>query len=604
MSEAVRDSVFPDAPAPGTRWRLVRRALAFAVPHRVAVVGILALTLTAAAMAAIEPLVLRSILDSLAAGHGFASALGGIAALAVIALLREIHAGAATWLTWRTRLRIQFSLLGATVERLHRLPLDFHKTEGVGATMTRLDRGIQGFMSALGELAFNLVPAIAYLTFAVIVMLELDARLAILVLVFAPLPGLIAGLAAPAQTRREQRLLERWTRIYSRFNEVLSGLVTVRSFAMEDAEKERFLGRVSEANELVVRGVGYDARVGLAQGAIVVVARLAAIGLGALLVARGEITIGTLVAFLGYVGGVFGPAQSLAGIYKTLRTASVSLDVIFGILDAQEHLGDAEGAIDLPAVRGEVSFESVRFGYRQERTPILDGIDVDVLAGEHVALVGPSGSGKSTMMALLQRFYDPWEGAVRLDGVDLRGLRQSSLRANIGVVLQEPVLWNDTVAANIAYGRPDASSAQIHAAARAAHVEEVVARLPRGYDTLIGERGALLSVGERQRLAIARAILKDPPILIFDEATSALDAESEAYVQHAIERLARGRTTFIIAHRLATVVRADRILVLRHGRIAETGTHERLLQSGGYYASLVAKQSMGLLPDAGATSRG
>jgi ATP-binding cassette subfamily B protein len=591
-----------DTAASATRWQLVRRALSFARPHRGAVGSILFLTLTAAAMAAIEPLLLRSILDALATHRDIEAALRGVGLIAVVALLRELHAGAATWLTWRTRLRMQFSLLDATVERLHRLPLDFHKTEGVGATMTRLDRGIQGFMGALGEIAFNLVPAVAYLTFAGVVMFELDARLAVLVLVFAPVPALIAGLAASTQTQREQRLLDRWTRIYARFSEVLSGLVTVRSFAMEDAEKRRFLGHVSDANELVVRGVGYDAWVGLAQGGTVVLARLAAITYGAVLVVHGEITVGTLVAFLGYVGGVFGPAQSLAGIYKTLRTATVSLDVIFAILDAEEHLGDAPDAIEVPSIRGDVSIQSVRFGYRDEGAPILDGIDLDVRAGEHVAIVGPSGSGKSTMMALLQRLYDPWEGAVELDGVDLRKLRQSSLRRHIGVVLQEPVLWNDTIAANIAYGRPDATRAQIEAAARAAHIDELVARLPRSYETVIGERGSLLSVGERQRVAIARAILKDPRLLILDEATSALDAESEAFVQDAIEHLARGRTAFMIAHRLSTVVRADRIVVLRHGRIAEMGPHDRLVADGGYYASLVAKQSMGLLPEIGRRS--
>ncbi|MDQ3032054.1 MAG: ABC transporter ATP-binding protein/permease [Myxococcota bacterium] len=570
--------------------------MAFTRPHRRAIAIILGLTLFAAALGVLEPLVLRHIFDSLTGASDLEAALIGVGVFAAVGVAREIDAGIATWLTWRTRLAIQYALLGATVERLHRLPTEFHKSEGVGAVMTRLDRGIQGFVGALNEIAFNLVPAIAYLVFGLIVMFALEWRLTLVVLAFAPIPALIAARAAPAQTHREQTLLESWSKIYSRFNEVLSGLVTVRSFAMEDVEKSRFLGAVSSANQVVVRGVGFDTRVGAAQNAVAMIARVCAIGLGAVLIARGQITIGTLVAFLGYVGGAFGPVQNLAGMYKTLRTATVSIDTIFSILDAQEHLGDAPDAIEVTGLRGDVEIEDVHFGYRPER-PILSGVDLRVRAGETVALVGPSGSGKSTIMSLLQRFYDPWQGEVRVDGIDVRRLKQSSLRRQIGVVLQEPVLFNDSVAANIAYGRPDATPAQVEAAARAAHAADFIELMPQGYQTKVGERGALLSVGERQRIAIARALLKDPAILILDEATSALDAESEALVQEAIDRLVVGRTTMIIAHRLATVVNADRIVVLRHGKVIEEGSHDALLRASGYYASLVAKQSRGMLPE-------
>jgi ATP-binding cassette, subfamily B, bacterial len=397
--------------------------------------------------------------------------------------------------------------------------------------------------------------------------------------------------------RRECALLDRWVGIYSRFNEVLSGLLIVRSNTMEEVEKDRFLSKVAEANRLVIRGVATDTGYGATSNLVIAVARLASIAFGAYLAIRGEVTVGTVVAFLGYVGGLFGPVQGLSGIYQTLARASVSLDEIYNILDVQEYLGDSPDAMELTHVRGEVEFENVHFAYEQSGRPLLDGIDLRVGAGESVAIVGPSGSGKTTLMALLMRFYDPIDGVIRIDGHDLRTLKQSSVRRNIGVVLQDPLLFNDTIRANISYARPDASMAEVEAAARTANAHEMILRLPGGYDAIVGERGGLLSVGERQRITIARAILKDPRILVLDEATSSLDAESEAAVQSAIEALMQARTTFIIAHRLSTVVNADRIIVLREGRIVESGPHSELLRGNGYYASLVRRQHHGLIPN-------
>jgi ATP-binding cassette subfamily B protein len=293
------------------------------------------------------------------------------------------------------------------------------------------------------------------------------------------------------------------------------------------------------------------------------------------------------------LSGLFGPVQGLTAIYQTLRRADASLDAVFSILDSRAEVRDAPGARAVREVRGDVSFEDVVFGYVPGR-PVLSGISFDVTRGETVALVGPSGGGKSTLTALLQRLYEPERGAIRVDGVDVRTLEASSLRQHIGVVLQEPVLFSDTVRANIAYGRPDATLREIEEAARAANAHDFIQRMPQGYETDVGPRGARLSVGQRQRIAIARALLKKPSIVVLDEATSALDAESEALVQDALAHLLQGRTTFVIAHRLSTVVSADRILVLRDGRIAEAGTHGELLAAGGAYADLVRLQVRGM----------
>jgi ATP-binding cassette subfamily B protein len=403
----------------------------------------------------------------------------------------------------------------------------------------------------------------------------------------------VGALAAREQAEREHELLGRWVRIFSRFNEVLSGILLVKSFVMEEVEKRRFLNGVATTNGVVLRGIAKDSRVNATRNGIIALARVTSLGLGGFLVLRGEIGVGTLVAFLAYLSGVFQPVQSLTGLYQTLQRARVSADSVLSILHARVSLSDTPRARDAGPLRGEVEFRDVSFGYGDGRL-LLQNLEFHARAGTTTALVGPSGAGKSTLMALLQRLYAPTSGSILLDGHDSRELTQRSVRSQIAVVLQDGLLFSDSVRDNIAFGRPGASLGEIEAAARAANAHDFISALPQGYDTLVGERGSKLSGGERQRIAIARALLKDAPILVLDEATSALDAENEHQVQEALARLTRGRTTFVIAHRLATVVAADQILVLRDGVIAERGTHAELVRAGGYYATLTAKQRAGL----------
>lgn len=576
-------------------WKRLKRALVLAAPRKRTVALILVLTIIVAVAGVIEPLIMKFIFDGLTDDFQIEKLIRGIIFLLILSLMKEGISAVSNWLTWRTRIRIHYNLLSITVGRLHRLPVDFHRAQGTGAVMTKLERGIQGFVGAITDITFNVLPAIAYLVLAIGVMVRLDWRMTLLVAIFAPMPALVATLAAPAQRGRESFLMNKWARIYSRFNEVLSGIVTVRSFAMEDYEKSRFMQDVGEANDRVIRGVGFDSKINAIQNTIVILARVAAIGYGAFLIINGEITLGTLIAFLGYIGGLFGPVQNLTGIYKTFQIATVSLEHIFAILDKQDFLGDQPDAIDPPPLKGEVIYEHVHFRYDSSGRDIIKGLDLHVKSGESVAFVGPSGSGKSTLIALLQRFYDPTQGRILLDGYDLRRMKQKSLRRQIGVVLQDALLFNESIADNIRYGRPGATYKEIKEAAKAANAHDFIMELSDEYETFAGERGGRLSGGERQRIAIARAILKDPPILILDEASSAMDAEVEALVQEALLKLMKGRTTFVIAHRLNTVVNADRIIVLKHGKIIESGTHKELMIQAGYYASLVEKQTQGLL---------
>jgi ATP-binding cassette subfamily B protein len=575
-------------------WRRARRALSFAAPYRRAIAAAVAVTLIVSASASIEPLVMRALVDGLWRHAGTRTLLLTSSALALLLVGREFLDAIANRCGSRARLGLQRGLLDATVGRLHTLPLSYHRRESVGSTMTRLDRGVQGVAAAFGDLMLKLFPALVYLVLSATMMARLNGPLTLGVLVLMTAPALLGARVARTQTSRDQAILDRWQKIYGRFNEVLGGIDTVKSFAMEHEEKQRFVREVDAANELVSAGVTFDTRIGGIQNAIAGGARILVLAYGGWLTLTGHLSVGTLLAFLGYLSGLVVPVQGLTGLYQTIRRAGVSLDAVFTILDAEDRVPDITDARDASPLRGEVTFEKVGFGYRAGR-PVLHDIDLRVAPGEMIALVGPSGGGKTTLMSLLQRLHDPERGTIKIDGVDIREFTQRSLRRQIGMVMQDNLLFDDTVAANIAYGRPEATTAEIEAAARAANAHTFIEALPNGYASYVGERGGLLSNGQRQRIAIARALLKDPPILVLDEATSALDAEAEAEVQAGLDRLLTGRTTFVVAHRFSTIVRADRIVVLACGRITESGTHGELLRIGGRYATLVDLQTRGLL---------
>jgi ATP-binding cassette, subfamily B, bacterial len=591
----------PPPPPPACTRALVERALPWLEGFERPIAKVLLLALLLATVSAAAPLAVMKLVDTLThitghrgtirpgAGHAILVALGlvAISELAQVWLGRLLEAR-----SWRVRLDLDFAMRERVTARLHQLPLSFHQQHTVGGTISEVNTSINGFVSAVGELAFKVLPAIAYLLLALVALLKLDWRLALAVCAFAPLPALIGLRAAPEQTLRDRALLAHWSATFGRWTEVLAGIRTVKGFAMEEAEQRRFLAAVAKGNERVTRGARLDARTASMQGLSVAAARLSVATLGAWLVLRGHGTVGTLVAALQYVGGLFGPIQGLTGVYSTVRRAGVSLESVCAILDAPDPVADAPQARELDVTRGAVAFERVSFDYGDGR-PVLRDISLAIAPGETVALVGPSGCGKTTLVSLLERLHSPSAGRVLVDGVDLRDCTQQSLRRQVGTVMQDVHLFHDTILANITYGTPGATRDQAEAAARAANAHEFIARQPQGYDTIVGERGAGLSGGQKQRIAIARALLKNPPILVLDEATSALDSESEALVQQALQRLTRGRTTLVVAHRLSTVVDADRIVVLRGGRVEALGSHAQLLAQGGYYARLFARHARG-----------
>ncbi len=423
----------------------------------------------------------------------------------------------------------------------------------------------------------------------IVMVFLINWRLAVLTFVALPAFVLAARLFGREVHKISARAQRQVASLTALIKESVIGARVIRAFVQEGREEQRF-DRVNErtfqANYGIRRLIAVEVSLVSLLTALALVLVLWA---GAQYVARREMTPGSLLAFLGYLALAMDPAMSLTRLYSEARQAMAGLERVYELLDVPETVRDAPDAIPIPRIAGQVRFTNVSLAYEPDRLA-LRNITLEVQPGEHVAIVGPSGAGKTSLVNLIPRFYDPTGGAVAIDGHDLRRVRIASLRAQIGLVPQETILFAGTIAENIAYGRPSASRAEIEEAARVANAHGFIAALPRGYDTDLGEDGMQLSGGQRQRLALARAVLNDPAIYILDEATSALDAESEEAIQEAMARLTERRTTFIVAHRLSTVRSADRIIVMLDGQIVETGRHDELASREGPYSRLVRSQ--------------
>ena len=589
---------------PATSRALAARALTlFVRPNQRRVALTFAGAVSVAAAAAAEPLVFRHLVDFLttvAGQHGAAmdrvasaAALRGlvqaVAAIAGVIAWRTLAGARVTVATWQVRLGVEYQLRRHVAAKFSVLSPNTQAEIGTGGLRYAIEASAPQTASAFTDVAFRLCPTVVYVSVAAWGMFRLQPLLAVAVLCLVPIPAALAAVAAPRQAARDAMHHTTWMKLWSWYSEVLHGMATVRAFANERAEEHRFLQRTRLAFASIRNGIHADARVTAAAGSAELCARLAVLGYGGWLVLHGALSLGALLALWGYIGGVFAPVTLLVELYPAVRKATVALESVFRVLDAEEESPDLPNAVAAPTLRGRVTFENVRFSYGDGR-PALDGIDVDVAPGETVALVGPSGSGKSTVLRLVQRVHEPTEGRVLLDGHDLRGLEVATVRRQLGVVPQEVVLFAGSIAANIAYGRPTATRAEVEAAARAANAHEFIMGFSAGYEHRIGEGGRGLSGGQRQRIAIARAFLVDPAVLLLDEATAALDTESERAVQDALRALRSGRTTLVVAHRLNTVRDADRILVVQEGRVVGDGPHEQLLLECETYASLVAQQ--------------
>jgi ABC-type multidrug transport system fused ATPase/permease subunit len=468
---------------------------------------------------------------------------------------------------------------------LQRLSLGFYERNRTGAIVSRITNDVEALDQLVTDGVSSLVQNTLVLGGTVVVLFLLDWRLALATLVVLPLMAAATAWFRVRSNRAYRRVRERLGLVTATLAEDISGMRVVQSFTREPTSQTSFRGindRYRNANyeTVVLNGLyfpGVDVLSSLATAIV--------LGFGGALVIDGDLTIGTLLAFTLYLSNFFDPVQQLSQLYNTFLSATAALDRILFVLDEEPEVVDSPDAHELPRIVGRVSFEHVGFGYG-DLPEVLHDFDLEVPAGTTVALVGHTGAGKSTVAKLLARFYDPRSGRITIDGHDLRDVTQSSLRRQLGIVPQEGFLFAGTVAENIAFGRSGATRSEIEAAAASVGAHDFVTELPDGYDTELGERGFRLSLGQRQLVAFARALLADPRILILDEATSSVDIGTERRIEQGLRRLLTGRTAFVIAHRLSTIRSADLIVVLDHGRIVEQGTHDGLIRTAGTYTRL------------------
>ncbi|MGZ6966466.1 MAG: ABC transporter ATP-binding protein [Acidimicrobiia bacterium] len=591
---------------------LIRRVLRMTRPYRGALIGFLIAVIAAAVIGVVPALLFRSLIDTAVPDKNQALVLGLAVAAVLIALTSAMLSLIQRWYSARVGEGLIYDMRVALFDHVQRLPISFFTRTQTGSLTSRMNNDVIGAQQAVTSTIGTVVQNVITLVVTLAVMLGLEWRLTILTLLVLPafiIPARRIGRRLQGVTREGFQLDASMNNtIAERFN--VSGALVVKLFGNHDRERDHFAQRAARVRDIGVTSAVYSSALFVALGFVSAVGTAVVYYVGGRLAIDKVISIGTVAAFVIYVAQIYSPLTQLTNARVGVLTALVSFERVFEVLDFPALVTERPGAVDLVDPAGAIQLEHVWFRHPagdvaslkslEEGLPsvddteagawILSDVNLTIQPGELVALVGPSGAGKTTTAMLVPRIADAVEGSVRIDGHDVRDLTLSSLREAVGFVMQDPHLFHDTIRENLRYARPDATDDDVVAACRAAQIDDLIQSLPDGYDTVVGERGYRLSGGEKQRVAIARVLLKAPSIVILDEATSHLDTESEHAIQRALTAALAGRTALVIAHRLSTIVNADRIIVLDEGHIVDQGTHNDLLDRGGLYADLYRTQ--------------
>ena len=561
------------------------RLLAYIKPYvKQLVVAIFCIVMAAAANLYV-PWIIKDMIDKVLAARDMMMLNFIAVGIVVVFFFRGIFYYGQSYLVSFVGQRVIIDVRDVIFRKFQRMPLAYYDKRQTGEIMSYITNDVAALQSALVDNLIELVTESATLVGSIALMFYLDWKLTFVTLVTVPMVGQAMKVFGRKLKSSGTLIQERLADITSLLQESISAVRIVKSFVRETYEIKRFRAQNELNFQAAMKNVQLTSLLTPTVEFLAAITVTFIVWIGGYEVVNNVMTAGSLIAFLTYAVNLANPVKRISRVYGNIQRAMAAADRVFAVLDLDETITNKADAVELPKIQGHVQVENISFAYKKG-VPALTGVSLEAKPGQMIAFVGPSGAGKSTIANLLPRFYDVTEGAIRIDGFDIRDVTMESLRSQIGLVPQETMLFSTTVRENIRYGRLDASDDEITEAAKAANAHEFIMALPQGYDTKIGERGLNLSGGQRQRMAIARAILKNPQILILDEATSALDTESEKLVQAALDRLMVGRTSFVIAHRLSTIFDADQIFVIENGQVREHGTHQELLALGGLYSTL------------------
>uniref|UniRef100_C5D5T8 ABC transporter related n=1 Tax=Geobacillus sp. (strain WCH70) TaxID=471223 RepID=C5D5T8_GEOSW len=578
---------------------IIRRYMQFVRPYKWYIIATMIIGIIKFAIPLLIPLLLKYVVDEIIANTKLPMSVKterlwwALAVMLVIfVLIRPIVEYYRQYFAQWTASKVLYDIRNRLFTHMQKLSFTYYSNHRTGEIISRVINDVEQTKDFIITGLMNLWLDMTTIIIALIIMMKMDIKLTLVSISTLPLYAFSVKYFFGRLRQRTRMRSQALAELQAYLHERVQGMPVIKSLAIEEEEQKRFSEQNNNFLTKALMHTSWNAKSFSVVNTVTDIAPIIVIGYAGYQVLLGHITVGTLVAFVGYIDRLYSPLRRLVNSSTTLTQSFASMDRMFEFLDETYDIVDAPNAMDCKEVKGDIVFENVTFAYSKNEPPVLRDISFSVKAGETIALVGMSGGGKSTLVSLIPRFYDVTKGRILLDGIDIRDIRVRSLRDQIGMVFQDSFLFSDSVKENILLGKPSATDEEVIAAAKAANAHDFIMNLPDGYDTKVGERGIKLSGGQKQRIAIARVFLKNPPLLIFDEATSALDLESEHYIQEAMERLAKNRTTFIVAHRLSTITHADRIFLIEDGKIVESGTHDELMARKGQYYHLFTIQQL------------